>query len=65
MSFNMPKNAAEIAEEFDLPERMKFEAATRSFRQFMDAGLYRKALQVATKYKLPEDMVMEAEKKIS
>jgi hypothetical protein len=31
----------------------------------MQAGLYRKALKIAQKYDLPEEMVAEAEKKIS
>jgi hypothetical protein len=43
---------------------MKMEAATKSFEQHMDAGLYRKALKIAQKYKLPEEMVRAAEKKI-
>jgi hypothetical protein len=31
----------------------------------MQAGLYRKALKIAQKYKLPEELAQAAEKKIS
>ena len=65
MSMGMVKNAAEIADDFDLPRPMKQEAAKKSFEQHMQAGLYRKALKIAQKYDLPEEMVAEAEKKIS
>jgi len=37
----------------------------KSFEQHMNAGLYRKALKIALKYKLPPEIVQEAEKKIS
>ena len=46
-------------------EKMKAAAATNSFEQYMQAGLYRKALNTARKCNLPEDMTKEAEKKIS
>ena len=41
------------------------QAAMKSYEQHMQAGLYRKALKIAQKYKLPEEMVQAAEKKIS
>jgi hypothetical protein len=65
MDFGFPKNAAEIADEFKLPEKMRVAAATKSFEQYMQSGLYRKALNIARKFNLPEEMVKEAEKKIS
>ena len=49
MSFGLVKNAAEIAEDFELPLEMKQEAAMKSFEQHMQAGLYRKALKIAVK----------------
>jgi catechol-2,3-dioxygenase len=65
MSFGLVKNAAEIAEEFELPQEMKLQAAMKSYEQHMQAGLYHMALKIAQKYKLPEEMVQAAEKKIS
>jgi hypothetical protein len=65
MSVGLVKNAAEIAEEFELPEDMRLQAAMKSYEQHMQAGLYRNALKIAQKYKLPEKMVQAAEKKIS
>ena len=44
---------------------MMQQAAMKSYEQHMQAGLYRKALKIAQKYKLPEEMVLAAEKKIS
>jgi hypothetical protein len=37
----------------------------KAYDLHMQAGLYRKALKIAQKYKLPEKMVQAAEKKIS
>jgi DNA-directed RNA polymerase specialized sigma24 family protein len=65
MSFGLVKNAAEIAEEFGLPQEMKQQAAMKSFEQHMQAGLYRKALKIAQKYGLAEELVQAAEKKVS
>jgi hypothetical protein len=61
----MAKNAAEIAQEFGLPEEMLLLAAKKAFEQYMQAGLYRKALRTAVKYNLPEEMKSEAMKKVS
>jgi len=44
---------------------MMREAATKSFEQHMQTGLYRKALKIAEKYGLPEDLVAAAKKKLS
>ena len=41
------------------------QAAKTSFEQYMQAGLYRKALRTAVKYNLPEEMKSEAMKKVS
>jgi hypothetical protein len=65
MSFGLIKNAAEIADDFDLPEEMRTKAATKAFEQYMESGLYRKAFQIANKYHLPEEMISAAEKKLS
>jgi dsDNA-specific endonuclease/ATPase MutS2 len=65
MSHSLFKNAAEIADQFQLPASMRREAATKSYEQHMQTGLYRKALKIAEKYGLPEDMVAAAKKKLS
>ena len=65
MDYGLFKNAAEVADQFELPVEMRQQAATKSYEQHMQSGLYRKALKIAQKYKLPEELVEAAEKKIS
>jgi hypothetical protein len=65
MSFGLVKNAAQIADDFELSQELRQEAATKSYEQHMQAGLYRKALKIAQKYDLPDELKAAAEKKIS